>query len=227
MSFEERSYSGRIFRPTPEVHIEEDASFGIIATPWGNRSAARKVIDTLKDYVLSARQDSEATSPFQKLTCLSPTANTLRAGLMLANDLIYREDNKSEYTAGVEVVVFAKSDQELAYAHVGHPNSFLARPGLPWIPLTCQIDLSSELSSSDNILSPLPLNLLGLHMTTNLNVASIRLQPEDRIIFLSHSHISQSLASMPQMKPSLPAISEKLARQYPELPFWLGIYALP
>lgn len=227
MRFEERSYSGRISRPTPEVHIEDDASFGIVATPWGNRSSAKKVIDTLKDYVLSARQDSEVTSPFQKLTCLSITANTLRAGLMLANDVIYREDNKSEYTAGVEVLVFAKFEQELAYAQVGNPNMYVARSGLPWIPLTGQIDLSSELSSTENILSPLPQNLIGLHTTTNLSVGSIRLQPQDRVIFLSHSHISQSLFSPPNVEPTISSISDKLSRQYPELPFWLGIYQLP
>src|SRR5580700_8765484 len=102
MNLKERSYSGTMFRPAPEIYIEEDGSIGIIATPWGSRQAAKKIIDVLKDYILSARQDMEATSPFQLLTCLTPLANNLRVGVMLANDLLYREDNKAEYTTGVE-----------------------------------------------------------------------------------------------------------------------------
>ncbi|NJL25009.1 MAG: hypothetical protein HC902_07435 [Calothrix sp. SM1_5_4] len=183
MAWNERSYGGRLFRPAPEAHLETDGSFGIIATPWGNRQAATKIIELLKDYVLSARQDMEATSPFQLLTCLSPLANTLRAAMMLANDAIYREENKAEYTAGVEVLVFARQEGELAFAQVGYPHFYLARPGLPWIPLSVQIDLSTELSEQPELLPPLPQNMIGLHATTNMNISSFKLRDSDRWYF--------------------------------------------
>lgn len=224
--FRERSYSGKIFRPKPEVYVEEDGSFGVIATPWGNRSSARKVIDTLKDYVLSARQDLESTSPFQILTCLSPLANSLRVGVMLANDLLYREENKSEYTSGVEVLVFAKLENELAYAQVGHPQFFLARQQCPWIPLSVQIDLSSELSEPPTFLSPLPQNLLGLHTTTNMNVSSFKTQKNDRLLFLSHSISANPLFHSSFETTSLESVSQQLASQHPDLPFWLGVFDL-
>ncbi len=223
MAFDQRSYSGKLFRPTPEVHLEEDGSFGVVATPWGNRGAAKKVIEILTDYILSARQDMEATSPFQKLTCLSPLANSLRTGLMLANDSVYREDNKQEYQAGVEVLVFAHSQGELAYAQVGHPHLFLARPKLPWIPLSVQIDLATELSQPPEMLPPLPQNLIGLHTTTNMNLSSFRTQPGDRLVFLSHSVVSHPLYAVPFEQTNLDAISEKLSRAHPDLPFWLGV----
>ncbi|MBX3020834.1 MAG: hypothetical protein KF799_04095 [Bdellovibrionales bacterium] len=227
ISLLERSYGGQLFRPAPEIYLEEDGSFGVIATPWGNRNAAKKVIETLKDYVLSARQDLEATSPFQKLTCLSGLANSLRVGVMLANDSIYREENKSEYMSGVEVLVFAHQEGELSFAQVGYPHFFLARQGMPWIPLSVQIDLSTELSQPPEILPPLPQNLIGLHSTTNMNVASFKTQAHDRLVFLSHTVVSNPLFHLPYESTSLDQVSATLASQYPNLPFWLGVLELP
>jgi hypothetical protein len=224
MGFIERSYSGKLFRPKPDVYMEEDGSFGVIATPWGNHASARRVSEILRDYVLSARQDMEATSPFQMLTCLSPLANSLRVGVMLANDSIYREENKAEYTAGVEVLVFARQENELAFAQVGYPHLFLARSGLPWIPLSVQMDLSTEFSVADHILPPLPHNLIGLHATTNMNVSSFKIQAEDRLIFLSHTVVSSPLFQLPFEKTTLDDVSQALSNGYPDLPFWLGVY---
>lgn len=226
MNFEERSYSGRLLRPKPETYLEEDGSFGVIVTPWGNRASARKVIDILKDYVLSSRQDMEATSPFQILTCLSPLANLLRVGVMLANDTIYREENKAEHITGLEVLAFARQNDELAFAQVGFPHFFLARTGLPWIPLSMQIDMSTEMSAATEILAPLPQNLIGLHTTTNMNVSSFKTRADDRLVFLSHSVASSPLFQLPFERTNLDDISNRLASDYPDLPFWLGVFSL-
>lgn len=226
MGFDQRSYSGKVFRPTPEVSIQEDGSFGVIATPWGPRDGARKAIDLLTDYVLSARQDMEATSPFQKLTVMSPLANSLRAALMMVNDTLYREENKAEYTFGCEILVFAHHEGELAFAQVGYPHLILARKDLPWIPLSVQIDLATELSEPPEILAPLPQNLIGLHTSTNMNIQSLRIQKSDRLIFLSHSVVSHPMYALPSDKSDLDSITKTLAKNHPELPFWLGILSL-
>jgi hypothetical protein len=180
------------------------------------------VIELLKDYIQSARQDMEATSPFQKLSSISPLANNLRVGIMLANDSLYREDNKAEYTTGVEVLVFGHEKGELAFAQVGAPHFFLARQGLPWIPLSVQIDLATELSRPPEMLSPLPQNLLGLHTTSNMNISSFKTQPGDRLVFLSHSVVSHPLYTLPFQDATLEAVSSSLSKAYPDLPFWLG-----
>ncbi len=226
MTIEERSYSGKQFRPTPEVHVEADGAFGVIATPWGNRQSAVKVVETLRDHILSARSDFEATSPFQKLTCLSPLANNLRAGIMLANDLLYREENAAEHTTGVEVLVFSRAQGELAFAQVGSPQLLLAREGMPWIPVSVQIDLSTELSDSGELLAPLPRNVLGLFNHTNMNISSFKTQPGDRLIFLSHSVISHPMSTLPFADATLETITNTLSNHYPDLPFWLGLLNL-
>jgi hypothetical protein len=224
MGLQERSYSGTQFRPTPEVHVQDDGAFGVIATPWGNRQSAKKVVEILRDHILSARQDMEATSPFQKLTCLSPLANNLRAGIMLANDILYREENKSEHATGVEILVFAQAQGELAFAQVGSPQLFLVRSGFPWIPVSVQIDLATELSVPPEVLAPLPHNVLGLHTTSNMNVSSFKTQPADRLIFLSHSIVSHPMSTLASEEATLETITTTLSRQYPDLPFWLGLF---
>jgi len=221
--FVERSYGGKIFRPSPQVHIEEDASFGVIATSWGNKACATKCIDILKDYVLSARQDMEATSPFQKLTCLSPLANSLRVGVLLANDSIYREENKNEYTSGVELFVFAHQEGELAYAQVGLPHFFVAREGLPWISVGTQIDFAAEMSRQSNLMAPIPQNVIGLHSTTNVNISSFKTHSGDRLIFLSHSLAASAACSLPYENTSLENITQSLAQKNADLPFWVGL----
>jgi hypothetical protein len=226
MEMHERSYSGKLQRPTPVVHIEEDGSFGVIATPWGNRQGAEKIIELMKDYILSARHDMEATSPFQKLSCLSPLANTLRVGIMLANDSLYREDNKAEYMTGVETVVFSRSEQEFAYAQVGSPQMFLARQNFPWIPISVQIDLSTEWSQAPGFLPPLPQNLLGLNTTSNMNIGSFKVQPSDKMVFLSHSIVSHPVFNLSYESSDIHQVSSILSKQHPDLPFWLGVLHL-
>ncbi len=226
MAFVERSYSGKLFRPTPEVAIEDGNGFGVIATPWGTRPSAEKVTETVRDHVLSSSQDLEATSPFQKLSCISPLANTLRVAMMLANDTVYREENKAEYQSGLELVLFAHSEGEFAFAQVGLPNLYLARPGFSWIPLSVQMDLSTELSTVNHIFPPLPQNLIGIHTTTNMIVSSIMTRPGDRIVFLSHSVPSSMVFSTPFEKTGLDQITQSLSHQYPEVPFWLGVLEL-
>src|SRR4051794_4042535 len=108
MSFDERSFMGKVMRPSPEVHVEADGSFGAVVTPWGSRGSVKRVIETMSDFIMSAKNDMEATSPFQMMTCISPSANNLRAAVMLANDTIYREENKHEYQSGVELFAFAR-----------------------------------------------------------------------------------------------------------------------
>ena len=69
------------------------------------------------------------------MTCLSPQANNLRAAVMLANDVIYREENKNEYQSGAEVFVFSRNATEVSFVQIGQPHVFLHRKSKPLIRL--------------------------------------------------------------------------------------------
>jgi hypothetical protein len=226
MSIDERSYSGQLFRPRPEVHLEGDGQLMIVATPWGPRNSAKKVIRVIQDYFLSARQDKEATSPFAKLSCLSPLANDLRIAVRLANDAIYNEENKNEYISGVELLVVAKTQDEVAWVQVGYPYLFLDRPQKPLVSLGSQQDLSVEFSLGPNTLAPLPLKLLGLEPFSDFSVESIRPSPHDRFIFISRSGVPPEILSLSPGDRNLENISKLLSQDDAEIPFWVGIHTI-
>lgn len=220
MNIQDRSYSGRSFRPRPEIHIEDNGQLLIVATPWGSRTAAKKVIDCIRDFYLSARNDQEVTSPFQVLTCLSPAANNLRVAIMLANDTLYREDNKNEYISGVEIFVASKVDQEFVWTQIGHPQVFLKRTHQNLISLGGTLDLSMNLSKKE-VLAPLPQNVLGLATTSNFSVQFFRPQKGDQLLLLSRSRVAPDLYTHSSI--NIETLSDSLVKDDSEMPFWMGL----
>lgn len=226
MKLFERSYSGKLFRPRPEVHIEEAGELLIVATPWGPRSAAKKTIQIIQDYFLSRQQDEEATSPFSKMTCLSPLANNLRVAVKLANDAIYNEDNKNEYISGVEIFALARSGHEVAWVQVGHPSPLLLRPMRVPLPLGSLQDLSVEFSRGRETLPPLPHKILGLDVTSDFAVESFCTGANDGLLLISRSSLPPDILSSSEKINSLDQASRWLAHDNPELPFWVGLLEL-
>lgn len=226
LKFEERPYSGKTFRPRPEILLDAQAKLLIVATPWGSRAAARKVIERMTDYLSLAREDNEATSPFERLTCLSSQANNLRIAALLANEALYREDNRNEYHSGVELFAAHIGEYELDFIQAGNPQILLSRKGRKLIPVGSQIDLSYDLSGPDEILPALPSQLLGLDSNLNLNVNGFRARSGDRIVLLSHSQLPDVVFSMNENETNVDSLSRQLAKAHPDLAFWLGILSV-
>ena len=235
LKFEERPYAGNSFRPQPEILLDPQAQLLIVATPWGARSAATKVIGRMTDYLSLARTDNEATSPFERLSCLSTQANNLRVAALLANEILYREDNQNEYNSGVELFAAIVDDNELVWLQAGNPQILLSRKGRSLLPLGSQIDLAYDLSEGTELLPALPAQLLGLDLSLNLNINSFRARPGDQLVLLSHSLLpdflfSQELKSSQKIAENAPLslepLSRSLARACPNLAFWLGILSV-
>jgi len=226
MIFNERSYSGKIFRPRPEIFFSEEYRLLIAATPWGPRSSAKRVIEIIKDYYSLTLEDGDATNPFEKLSCLSPTANGLRVSTMLANEKLYRNENDAEYVTGVELFAAAIDEYEVAWIQIGHPNLLLARKTRGIFPLGSHVDLSLDLSQDKQVLSPLPSALLGLDPTCNLTIGSFRPQNGDRLILISRSALSENIYSLPETNWQIESISKILSKNDSELAYWLGILEL-
>ncbi len=222
LRFEERSYSGRLFRPRPEIHFDTSSKILIVATPWGSRSAARKAIERILEYLALAMGDHEATSPFQRLSSLSPMGNNLRVAALLANDAIYREDNKTEYKAGVELFACIFDEDECIFLQTGNPHVLLERNGHPLMPLSSQIDLAFDMSEGAIVLPPLPAQVIGIDSTANMNINSFRVQKGDRIVLLSHSFLPSSLFGLKPGDTSVDRLTQTLAETDADLAFWLG-----
>jgi len=228
--FSYRPYSGQEFRPTPEVHIDEKVL--IVATPWGQRDAAKKVIDRILGHLALCADDHEATTPFQRLSCLSPSANNLRIAALVANESLYREENSREYRLGVELFSMFLSEGDLVWLQIGQPQVLLARKSRRAIPLGGSMDLSFDLSENERLLPSLPHQLLGIETSVNLTINSFRPKDQDQIILLSHSQLpseifqGKSHSNNHDNKLTLDEISRKLSENTPQLAFWLGLVEL-
>lgn len=226
MKIVERSYSGQLFRPKPEIYSDSGGDLLIVATPWGPRSSAKKVIQVIKDHFLASREDQEATSPFSKLTCLSKTANDLRTAVKMANDVIYNEDNKNEYISGVELFALARNASELAWVQVGYPYAYLDRPQKPLTPLGSHQDLALEYSLGPKMRPPLPSKFLGVDITSDFSTDSMRPHQHDRMILVSRSITTPEMAGLSSADRTLDNISKSFANDDADMPFWLGIVDL-
>ena len=224
--FEERSYSGRLFRPRPEIHFDPSAKILIVATPWGSRASARKAIERILEYLALSMGDHEATSPFQRLSSLSSTGNNLRVAALLAKDAIFREDNKTEYKAGVELFACVFEEDECVFLQTGSPHVLLERSGRSLIPLSSQIDLAFDISEGTTVLPALPAQVIGIDSTANMNINSFRVQKGDRIVLLSHSFLPSSLFSLKPGDTSVDKLTKALSETDADLAFWLGVLTI-
>lgn len=226
MIFTERSYSGKIFRPRPEIHFSADTRLLVVATPWGARTGAKKSVEIIVDYYTSSLQDLEATSPFEKLSCLSPIANSLRIATLLANDRLYREENKNEFTVGVELFVAAIDRFDIVFIQVGHPNILLARLGRGLIPLGSHMDLALDISGTNKVLPPLPSQFIGLDPSANMTIGSFRPQANDQLILISRSAMADRIYLLSQHEWTLDGVAKSLSENHPDLAFWTGMLSL-
>ncbi len=225
-SFSERPFSGSTFRPRPEIYLDAETQTLIVATPWGSRESARRVIDRMRDYLSIAREDGEATSPFERLSCLSTHANRLRIATLLANESLYREENKSEYHSGVEIFAGILEDDEFVWLQTGNPQVLLSRSGRKPLPLGSQIDLSFDLSEGSILLPGLPAQMLGLDSSLNLSLNSFRARPGDKVALVSHSHLPEGVYSLNDSQVTLDTLSRLIANASPNHAFWVGVLEL-
>ena len=222
MNFSERSYGGNIFRPRPEIEFSDADQFLCITTPWGARDSAEKLNHSIRDRFLSARSDKESTSPFDRLTCISGIANDLRISMKLANDILYAENNREDYTSGAELLALASDGDEVVWGQLGLPAVYLDRPNSPLIPLTNSADLATELSSANLKLAPLPSKLIGIDTHTDFEMHSIKPRTGEGLIFLSRSFVPAGFFDLAYGSRGTEEISKVCSQDDPDLPFWVG-----
>ncbi len=223
MNFDSRSYGGKYFRPSPDIHLDEGLPLLIISTPWGASNGSQKVFDRMLEYLQLAQKDEEITSPFPRQTCLGSVANNLRIATLLANAALYKEENQTEYSSGAELFACYKEDNEFTWIQVGQPNIVLCREGETPMPLGSFPDLVLDFERQETRLSPLPSNLIGIENSLNLNISSFRPNKGDKILLISRSRVPGTLFSLENKDINLDLVSRTLAKDREDQPFWLGL----
>jgi hypothetical protein len=137
----------------------------VFLRPWGSTEFNQKVVDEITHYLSTTQADIEVTTPFDYLESLSSLANRTRVAVLLAHDLMYKTDNRSEYVVGFELMVLFTSRKELAWASVGRFSlSKLMHERLNPV-IATGTDLDSEVL--------LPVQLIGLEKEISVNAGSI------------------------------------------------------
>ncbi|WP_413576831.1 hypothetical protein ACLVWU_02025 [Bdellovibrio sp. HCB290] len=225
MKLQERSYSGKIMRPKPLIHAEEDGSLIVVVTTWGQPEHGERALNEVVKYVSAAKADVEVTSPFEFLTCISDEANYVRTALMIANDALYRGENRKEYASGVEVLAMFRRGSQVAWAQVGAPSIFVQRQNQRLQPLSIATDLASELRDQ-GVLPPLPAQLLGLDPTCNIQTGHTHVAEGDKLVLFAGTSVATTLWGLQSYETDLNMLTQAMIQEEPELPFWLGMIAV-
>ena len=222
-AFNFRSYSSHFYRPQPQVVGDLENSILTIATPWGSKSGAEKCSDIINEFYLSARGDQEATSPFERLSCLAQEANDLRIAVLFANEKIYAEDNYDEYFTGCELLTMVQAGNEVHFVQIGQPAVYLIRNGVAMLPMASHLDLTMNVSTEKKLISPMATKLLGLENSIDFSVQTFVPQSRDKIIFLSRTFAPKSFLNTDFDSANIDDMAKNISKDNPDNPFWIGM----
>ena len=205
--FKEQSYRGSLFIPHPEVFVDEIEGDLIVATSWGSSRTAKLVIEKIRN--ACSNQLNSLSLP-----------QRLRKAALLANHFLYEEENAKEYRSGVELFLAKKEKGKLMWLQIGHPVLYLDRKNQS---LT-QLGKTSGLSQleGEKQLHYLPKNILGGFAEPDIHFGDFSIKKEDRIFLINRAFIPESVQSLSYEQRSLESISQFLAKENEDMPFWIA-----
>lgn len=154
-----------------------DGQLLVLLRPWGSSDYNQKFLDEVTHYLSSTQADLEVTTPFDYQENLSGLANRTRVALLLAHDLFFKTENRSEYSVGFEAIILFSSKQELAWSCVGRfAVDKVSDQGVTHI-LKHGSDLDSEVL--------LPVQLIGVEREIDISSGSLAFTPGSRVVVSS------------------------------------------
>lgn len=221
IKLEDRSYGGKKFRPKTMVYQDKSNNLLLCITPWGRADIADGIADSIKNFLILANEDSEVTVPFPRKENLHKLGNTLRMAVIMASEKIFSQYNKEEYTTGFEIFAAIQDGKQWIFVSCGQPSLVLFRQNLGIIPLYQSIDLN-VLTIRDSINDPLPSQLLGLGQNPPIQYGNLRLRNTDRLALISRTYLPNEFFKLPDESFNQEQISQLLAQENKDVPFWLA-----
>lgn len=220
MRIEERSYSTKKIRPRPFISKGKDLDVIIALTTWGEGQLRDLIIDEINKFLFASQGDIEVTSPFETNTFLSRDCNLLRTAALIANDMVFRSENRDEYKSCYELVVLMKNKSRLSWLQMGQPNVYLMGQQ-KIVPLTTTAPLSLKPDHLNSDL--LPSQFLGSEMHCQFQLGDIQIQQTDRVFLHTDYILPAEIAKDYQSSCDFNTISNKLIQFSSDRPFWCGI----
>ena len=217
----QRSYGGKKFRPKTHTSYEKSNRLLLCVTCWGQEDILDPINEVMKNSIALYDKSSEATSFYNPKENLHPMGNVLRGAVIAAGEKIHAQFNKEEYTAGFEIFAGMWEGPQWVYVSCGQPSVILYREQMGAIPLIQSIDMN-VLSLQSPPSDPLPNSLLGLGQDPIIHYGNVPLKPSDRLTLISRPYVPNGFFGLSTDRFNEKEISQVLAEDNPDIPFWLG-----
>lgn len=170
------AHNGLQLAQTQVYHLLDDQLI-LILRSWGSSDYNQKFVDEVTHYISSTQADLEVTTPFDYHEGLTPLANRARVSLLLAHDLFYKNDNKSDYSVGFEAMVLFSAKNEVAWSSVGRFALHKVNGSSVSHILQTGTDLDNE--------TLLPVQLLGVERDMDLMSGSVAMTEGSKLVVSS------------------------------------------
>jgi len=215
VTFLQRSFSSKSFRPRPLVVENICPQTWLMATVWGETSGRDLVVASFREYLLEG-SSLDITRRSSQYNGLSENANRLLTAIFYANEQLAARENSKEYRSAVEVSLLQINGRVLHWAQLGLPHLILqTSQGLQ--PLACSLE--GAIHAGQN--APLFGRALGLQKSCYPACGSYQMGKNDKIVCIARSYIPASFYRLEQV--SLATCANALAADRSDVPFWLGI----
>lgn len=221
MKIEERNYNTKQFRPAPKIYKSNEMDLITIITSWGEGGLTENINNEISKFIFAAQGDFEATSPFEFNSALSKDSNNLRMATLIANDMIYRSENRDDLRTCYEMIVLFKKKNQLSWVQVGNPNLVLLR------------DLVTPLSfspppgeSCEGKVISLPNQFFGTEMHCYFQVGTIEIKENDKLLLFTENKLSPENWSLGASDWNLNTFVKNQIKFDNENPFWMSIVSL-
>lgn len=187
-----------------------------LATPYGDSAHVEGALNKMIAEFENLLSDPDSTSPYSKLTCLTPTENHIYTSTQFLNDYLYSTYNQDLLTVGCDFCLIYKKANQVFLSQIGWPLLVLHEN-------TKNIPISSEYASKPKNLDEsvyLPRYLLGEESSVNVKVQSFTVDSNSKLLILkSNQNPTEILKSYPE---PLDSIAKQFVKKNSKQGFWLG-----
>lgn len=216
MKMNERSFSGRFFRPRPIVEALDNSKSLLMAVPWGAKESAENVLLSARDAIgaVNGEQDPELTVAIGQSPILENVQQRLCRAVRVANEKNYLQYNATDYSSAAEFLGLVVEDKTLSWAQVGAIHLLVYnQKGLQ--PLCYSPDWAWQIQQN----APLLCQGVGLDSSCQIQSGSYRLLGSETVICIARSYIPQQLFAA--NSPDLEELTRILAEESEQTPFWI------
>lgn len=119
MKLNHRHYKKDRLIPRMISRTENDLNLVLLATPWGSEAATQLAFDEIITHLKSHQEDIEATTAYEKIETLNQQENDLRSAVLLANEKVFQNINRSEYISALELTVLWQRKHQITWLTSG------------------------------------------------------------------------------------------------------------